>query len=71
MNTVIKRVVCQGADHDEVTKWCRRIIGNNGWGTSVQITNISPYVLDPVIILYDNIERPIEHIELMITLRWA
>jgi hypothetical protein len=71
MKTVIKRVVCRGADHDDVTQWCYRIIGDNGWATSVQITNISPYMLDPVIVLYNTIERPIEHIELMIALRWA
>jgi hypothetical protein len=70
MKTVIKRVVCRGSNQTEVTEWCRRILGNNGWGTSVQITSSNPYTLDPVIVLYNTIERPIEHIELMIALRW-
>ena len=71
MNFVIKRIVCEGADHTEVSKWCHRILGENGWGTSVQISGERFSTLDPVIILYDNIKRPIEQIELMIPLRWA
>jgi hypothetical protein len=71
VNTVIKRVVCQGADHAGVTQWCHRILGDTGWATSVQITSSAPYTLDPVIVLYDNVEQPIEKIELMIALRWA
>lgn len=71
MKTVIKRFVCQGANQTEVTEWCYRILGDNGWATSVQITSSGPYTLDPVIILYNTIERPIEKIELMIALRWA
>lgn len=71
MNTVIKRVVCKNADMTEVTEWCRRIIGVQGWGTSVQLDSGKQYTLDPVILLYSNLDRPIEHIELMITLRWS
>jgi hypothetical protein len=71
MNFVIKRIVCEGADHTEVSEWCRRILGENGWGTSVQISGERFSTLDPVIILYDNIKRPIEQIELMIALRWS
>ena len=71
MNTVIKRVVCKNADQTEVAEWCRRIIGVEGWGTSVQIADSKPYHLDPVLVLYSNLDRPLEHIELMITLRWS
>lgn len=70
MNTVIKRVVCKNADMTEVANWCKRIIGVEGWGTSVQIAG-NCYHRDPVILLYSNLNHPIEHIELMITLRWA
>ena len=75
MREVIKRVVCRGADQTEVAEWCRRILGNEGWGTSIQIsgywTGGSYEHIDPVIILYNTLERPIEQIELMIALRWA
>jgi hypothetical protein len=71
MNFVIKRVVCKDADHSAVTEWCERILGKDGWGTSVQLSGERYSTLDPVIVLYDNIKRPIEQIELMIALRWA
>ena len=71
MKEVIKRVVCKNADMTEVSEWCRRILGGEGWGMSVQIYPGSQYRLDPVIILYDTIQRPIEQIELMIALRWT
>ena len=70
MNFVIQRIVCKGADHTAVTEWCERILGKDGWSTSVQISGERFSTLDPVIILYDNIKRPIEQIELMIALRW-
>jgi hypothetical protein len=71
MKHVIKRVVCKGADQTEVTEWCRRILGGEGWGTSIQINDGRPYQADPVILLYNTLERPIEQIELMIALRWS
>ena len=75
MREVIKRVVCKGADQTEVKEWCERILGEEGWGTSIQITGSwtggSYEHIDPVIILYNTLERPIEQIELMIALRWA
>lgn len=71
MKHVIKRVVCRGADQTEVTKWCRLILGEEGWGTSIQINDSRSYQVDPVILLYNTLERPIEQIELMIALRWS
>lgn len=73
MKHVIKRVVCKGADQTQVKEWCERILGEEGWGTSIQIDSNSgrSYKIDPVIVLYDTIKRPIEQIELMIALRWA
>ena len=75
MREVIKRIVCQGADQTEVVEWCQRILGKEGWGTTIQISGSwagGTYEhVDPVIVLYNTLERPIEQIELMIALRWA
>ena len=74
MKQVIKRVVCKDADMSEVSEWCSRILGKEGWGISVQLENIGSVQsikIDPVIILYNTLERPIAQIELMIALRWS
>ena len=75
MPEVIGRYVCRGADQTEVKDWCKRILGNEGWGTSIQINGRwvggTYESIDPVIVLYNTFERPIEQIELMIALRWS
>lgn len=74
MNTVIKRVVCKGADYTEVIEWCKQFLGDDGgWATSVLfgVGSTGAHRIDPVIVLYDNLDRPIEQIELVIALMWG
>jgi hypothetical protein len=79
MNKVVKRVVCPGAEIDEVSEFCRRILGSrtNGWGTSVEFFQETHGQsgrlgsLNPVVLLYDSFPGSVEQAELMIKLRWS
>lgn len=72
---VIHRQVCQTQDFQLVKDWCERIIGCYGWNLTAEFnTTVDTkfaQIIKPVIVIYDTVDKPLEHIKLLLALRWG
>ena len=68
MTDVVNRIICRGQEFEVVREWCKRILGDsNGWGLGAEVYNSS---IHPVIVIFDDIELPLDHVDLLLALRW-